>query len=483
MFFGREEQLLQLDSLWDKPVPSLVTCRGRRRVGKSTLVEEFARRSSARFIKIEGLRPGPKTTARDELLAFSRQLAKQAKTSRTCPDDWSDAFDRLAKAIKGRGRIVVLLDEISWLAHGEPAFSDYLKIAWDNSFKKRSGLLFVVCGSVSSWIKDNIIDNSGFMGRRSVDMVVPELPLSQCVRFWGMRADRIDAREIIDVLSVTGGIPRYLEEVSPRLSAEENIRRMAFLPNSVLREDFDEMFNDVVTEKPKFSARVLRCLVDGPKSCAEVVRTLGIGKGGDVSRAMAVLEESGFLAPECTRNPETGEELRERRYRLRDNYARFYLRYVEPQKESIDMGAFAFASLDELDGIETVLGLAFENLVVNNCRDLLKHLHLEGSLVTSAAPYRRKGTKGKNGRPGCQVDLLIQTRRALYVVEVKRKREIGRDIIDEVDKKVRAIKRPKGVSARTALVYDGHLSPVARADGYFDAIVPFRELLGISANS
>jgi len=82
-----------------------------------------------------------------------------------------------------------------------------------------------------------------------------------------------------------------------------------------------------------------------------------------------------------------------------------------------------------------------------------------------------------------QVDLLIQTRRALYVVEVKRKREIGRDIIDEVDKKVRTIKRPEGVSARTALVYDGHLSPVARADGYFDAIVPFRELLGLSAGS
>ena len=58
-------------------------------------------------------------------------------------------------------------------------------------------------------------------------------------------------------------------------------------------------------------------------------------------------------------------------------------------------------------------------------------------------------------------------------------REIGRDIIDEVDRKVRAIKRPNGVSAKTALVYDGHLSPVASADGYFDAIVPFSRLLGL----
>ena len=57
-------------------------------------------------------------------------------------------------------------------------------------------------------------------------------------------------------------------------------------------------------------------------------------------------------------NPETGEEMREKRYRLKDNYTRFYLRYIEPQKKVIDEGAFSFASLDELDGIETLLGFA-----------------------------------------------------------------------------------------------------------------------------
>jgi hypothetical protein len=100
-------------------------------------------------------------------------------------------------------------------------------------------------------------------------------------------------------------------------------------------------------------------------------------------------------------------------------------------------------------------------------------------LILSAGPYRRAKTRRSDGDSGCKVDLLIQTRRALCFVEVKRKREIGREIIEEVDRKVRAIKRPDGVSARTALVYDGLLSPVAAADGYFDAIVPFAKLLGL----
>ena len=478
MFYGREDLMAQLESLWDKRVSSLVTCRGRRRVGKSTLVEVFAKRSGARFIKIEGVRPGSNTTVADELRAFARQLARQSRAERKAPEDWYSAFCLLDEQISDRERTVVLLDEVSWLAHGDDTFADYLKIAWDNGLKKHNRLVFVLCGSVSSWIRDNIIRSSAFVGRRSLDMVVPELPLRECVKFWGRTAARTDVREIIDVLSVTGGVPRYLEEVNPKLSAEENIRRLAFLPNGVLREDFDEMFNDVVTSKPKFTARVLGCLVDGPKSCAEVAKSLGVGKGGDVSDVMSVLEESGFVSPECARNPETGTEIRERRFRLRDNYTRFYLRYIEPQKTVIDAGAFKFSSLREFEGLDAIMGLAFENLVVNNYRELLPHIHLDGSLVMSAGPYRRKRTNGKNGRRGCQVDLLIQTRRALCFVEVKRQGEIGRDVIDQVDEQVRAVMRPNGVSAKTALVYEGHLSPVAAADGYFDAIVPFKRLLG-----
>ena len=92
MFFGREDQMEQLEALWDKRVSPLVTCRGRRRVGKSTLVEEFARRSGARFIKIEGVRPGDKTTAADELRAFAKQLARQTEAAKEPQEDWYSAF-------------------------------------------------------------------------------------------------------------------------------------------------------------------------------------------------------------------------------------------------------------------------------------------------------------------------------------------------------------------------------------------------------
>ena len=480
MFFGREDVIDRFNALLRKRVASLVTCRGRRRIGKSTLVEVFAKRAGCRFIKIEGRRPAKGLSNADELASFAKQLADQTSAEATPPPaNWPDAFRRLDSQIGGRGWTVVLLDEVSWMAYYDKSFASDLKIAWDNLFKKHDRLVLVVCGSVSSWIRDNIIDNGAFLGRRSLDVIVKELPLCDCVKFWGKTASRIDEREIIDVLSVTGGVPRYLEEIDPALSAAENIRRLCFLPNSILRTDFDEMFNDVITQEQDFSAKVLRCLADGAKTGAEISKDLCLEKGGRVSAALGRLEEAGFVSSDASVNPETGKPAREVRYRLRDNYARFYVKYIEPAKKMIDSGAFEITGLDALEGIESVMGLAFENLVVNSCRELIPLLNLKGSLITSAAPYRRGGTAGPRGRKGCQIDLLVQTRRTVCVVEIKRRREIDREVIREVDEKVRAIARPPGVSARAALVYSGHLSPVVAADGYFDAIVPFRKLLGL----
>ena len=103
--------------LWCKRVSSLVTCRGRRRIGKSALIKRFAEVSHARFIKIEGLKPCKKYGNEDELRTFASQLAAQTGCERTPPEDWLRAFIRLGREIRSDERTVVLLDEISWLGH------------------------------------------------------------------------------------------------------------------------------------------------------------------------------------------------------------------------------------------------------------------------------------------------------------------------------------------------------------------------------
>ena len=435
-FYGRENFLSELSFLWKKRVPSLVTCRGRRRVGKSTLIEKFAERSGARFIRIEGIRPKAKMSNADELANFAEQLSAATGAEDSPPSNWLNAFLRLDGKIDDSQRTVVLLDEVSWMAHYDLRFASTLKIAWDAHFKKHPKLVFVVCGSVSSWILENIIQDGSFYGRRSLDIVVPELPLAECVKFWGRTASRIDRLEIVDVLSVTGGIPRYLEEIDPGVTASENIRRLAFRPKSVLREDFDEMFTDVITKLPSMTAAVLRTLVDDARTVSEIAAILGMEKNGHISGVLTQLEEAGMVSSDEGRNPVSGKMVREKHYRLCDNYARFYLKYIE---------------------------------------QLIAPLGIGGAHVISCAPYRKSGKDGD----GVQVDLLIQTQRAVYVIETKRKREIGSEIVKEMENRVAKIPRKRGCSVRTALVYEGHLAPIVEAEGYFDAVVPFRSLLGL----
>ena len=476
-FFGRDELIESMKSLWNKRVPSLITCRGRRRVGKSTLVAEFARRTGARLIKIEGLRPKEKMSNDDQLKYFISQLSLQTDCDDSPVSDWLKAFARLNEQISDRGKTVVLLDEVSWMGHYDVAFPEVLKVAWDNMFSQHRKLILVVCGSVSAWIKRNIIDNGAYAGRRSYDFVVPELPLRECVKFWGGRVPRERATEIIDVLSVTGGVPRYLEEVDPALSADENIRKMAFVAKSVLAVDFEEMFRDVITGEPGVRASILRLLCDMPMNVSEIAAALGKERNGHLSEALDELAEAGFIASDAGLNPESGKDVQQMRFRLRDNYARFYLKYIEPRLGIIAKDGFSFASLEQLPEWNAIKGLAFENLVVNNFRELLPRLGLEKTLVVSAAPFRKKSRVGTSRDRGVQVDLLLQTRRSIYVVEVKRRNELGHEVIDEIDEKISRIKRPRGISLKTALVYDGHLAKTVEADGYFDAVIDIRDVM------
>lgn len=478
MFFGRQDQIEQLAALWGKRTSSLVTCRGRRRIGKSTLIKEFAKKSGARFLKIEGARPEEGFSNADELCSFSEQLAAQTGCERTLPENWLEAFIRLDREINDDQKTIILLDEISWMGYYDPMFANTIRVAWENYWKDHDRLIVVLCGSVSTWIKENFIDNASYMGRRSLDLVVGELPLKECVKFWGRAAERVNPKEIIDVLSVTGGVPRYLEEVNPSLSADENIRQMCFLPNSILRTDFDEMFTDVITHQPVFTARVLECLVDGPRSVTDIAGLLKEEKGGRMSAALARLSESGFVSDDAGKNPETGADIREKKFRLKDNYARFYLKYVAPVKRVIDTGFFKFTGIGQFSGWDAIKGLQFENLVVNNAVELLSPLHLNRTLVLSAAPYFRKASES-SGKEGIQIDLLLQTKMSYCIVEVKRKASIGREVIEEVERKRRLLSHPKSVSVRTALVYEGELAPSVEADGFFDAIVRFRDLLGV----
>ena len=416
-------------------------------------------------------------TNQKQLDNFVSALASQTGCSMDPVPDWLHAFQRLEQQIDDAKRTVVLLDEISWMGGYDPVFPGVLRTAWETFLHRHDRLVLVICGSVSAWIKENILGNTGFTGRFSRDYVLPELSLAECAEFWGEAKDRTSSREILDVLSVTGGVPRYLEEIDSGLDADENVRRMCFMSDGELYKDFDAIFDPMFGTDVELKKKILCELVNGPHSAAELERFFDLERNGRVSKSLKALKEGGFVADDPRLNPETGEQARTSRFRLRDNYTRFYLKYVAPRKMQIEMGAYSFVSLSALPDWNAVMGLQFENLIVNNAMSLLPFLHVGNVIVESAAPYRNVRKEAGTGN-GCQIDLLIQTPRTAYVVEVKRRREIGPEIIGEVERKIKRLPLRKGMTPRPVLVYDGELHPAVEATGFFDAVVPAQKLLG-----
>ena len=474
-FFGREQQLEKLDALWRKDSSSFVVVAGRRRIGKSTLVEEFARRSRCEFIELVGLAPDAKMTNQRQIDNFCERLASATGMPEVKADCWAKAFDALDAALKRRGRTVVFLDEISWMGKYDTSFSAFLKTAWDTQFSRHKKLIFVVAGSVSAWINQNIQKSKGFVGRISLDFTLRELPLDKCVEFWGARCGRTSTRDILDILSVTGGVPKYLSEIDSRLSPDENIKRLCFDADGYLFKDFDRIFDDVFGGTLEAKKRILMELANGPASVSELAAKFESDPNGHISRDLRELEEAGFVAGAFGMNPVTGKPSREIRYRLRDNYTRFYLRYILPKRESIRNGFFDYVSIDRLSGWETMMGLQFENLVLNNIPNIAPMVGLVGKNVVSAAPYFRSGRKTGNG---VQIDYLVQLPRCVYVFEIKRKGRIGRSVENEVQQKIDRLKLPRNRSVKTVLVYEGELDVGIEENGFFDYLVSADRLLG-----
>ncbi|MBX3710071.1 MAG: AAA family ATPase [Gammaproteobacteria bacterium] len=474
IFIGRKEELNELHRQTRKNIASLIVVKGRRRIGKSRLVEEFAK--DYLFYEFSGVVPTKKTTKQTQINEFSTQFGLAFNIPSPSANDWNNLFLLLAKHTK-KGRVVILLDEISWMGSEDPDFLGKLKNAWDLHFKKNPKLLLIICGSSSAWIDKNILSNTAFMGRISYSITLEELPLSDCRIFWEKTENQFSSYDKFKMLSIIGGIPRYLEEIQPQYSAEENIRYLCFKRGGLLTHEFRDIFSDLFGKRSEKYKQIIRLLVQGSLEYSEICTKLAVGKSGLISEYLNDLVMSGFISRDNTWNPKTGITAPLlSKYRLRDNYLRFYLKYIEIKLPEIDRNVYQLKSLSSLPGWASMMGLQFENLVLNNRKFIHQCLNLSADDIVVENPFFQHS---KSRQPGCQIDYMIQTRtNVLYVCEIKFSRnELKKDIIKEVKSKLSLLSIPRGMSFCPVLIHVNGVSDSVIDEGYFTEIIDFGDVL------
>ena len=470
-FLGRKEELKRLVELTKKKSASFVVVRGRRRVCKSRLVEEFSHHFD-HFYSFIGLAPEKEVTKQDQLEAFSRQMAQQFKAPYAKYEDWSDVFWAMGERVKS-GKTLILFDEISWMASKDDTFLGKIKNFWDLHLKKNDKLVFVICGSASAWIEKNILSSTGFVGRISYKLDLHELPLPDCSQFWPRN---ISAYEKLKVLAVTGGIPKYLEEIDPKLSAEENIRRLCFSKGGFLVDEYRQIFSSLFLRESLFYEKIIANLAMGAKERTELCRALEIDPGGRMSEYLFELELAGFVVRDYTWNLSSGVDSKFRKYRLSDNYLRFYLKYIQKNLSKINRDSFQFKSLTSLPEWDTLMGFQFENLVLNNRRLIHQALGIKPEEIICENPYYQHKTEQASG---CQIDYMIQTKfGTLYLCEIKfSKHPVTSGVIEEVQAKMDSLVRPSGYSCRPVLIHVNGVSQDLDEQDYFSNIIDFSQFL------
>ena len=475
IFIGRKPELERLKSLYKKKTSVLVVVKGRRRIGKSRLIGEFARTvSNQTFWSFAGLAPEDGISAQDQRDNFARMLSLMLRIPPMTFQDWSDAFEHLSLHLKPGD--IILLDEISWMGSKDPSFIPKLKTWWD---KQAIHVLLVFCGSVSIWIEENILNSTAFFGRINLTITLEQLSIDESAEFLQVLGMQLSHYDLYKLLSIVGGVPWYLEQFNPSFTADDNIKQLAFEKGGLLVTEFDRIFHDLFNGKGATYKKILNSLKDGIKTLSEIRQSIDFSRSGTMSQMMDHLIVAGFVVKQSLWSFKTTKPLKQSLYMISDPYMRFYLKVIEPNISAILEGGFDQVPLSTMPGFETHMGLQLEVLLLQNRLLLIQKLGISPVDVIRSGPYRQMKTTTQQG---CQIDYLIQTKtNNLFICEFKfKRREINSEIINEMQEKISRLKTPKGF-AKVAVLF--HLSGVSNSvaiSPYFYRIVDIVDFLEVN---
>ncbi len=396
---GRKEEIKALAQLKESQQPAFLAIYGRRRVGKTYLVKQFFSMSFGFYMT--GV---ANVSTRQHLSNFHTALITrypEAERFRQ-PKDWFQAFQQLTSVLETKEateRKVIFLDELPWLDTAKSGFIPALEHFWNAWASSRSDILLIVCGSAASWMINNLINHRGGLHNRVTHRLILEpFSLAECEQYFQFRGMNYERYQLLQIYMVTGGIPFYLEQINKGLTATQNIDRLCFTKNGMLRTEFNNLYTSLFKAADKH-ALVIETLAQKNKGMSreELIQKTSLSNGGSLTRILNELEESGFIR----RYKSFGHTKRNIQYQVSDFYSLFYLKFIK-NTDLDDQNSW----LDRMDNpdVRAWSGYAFEQI----CRAHLRQI--KRALGISSVQTQSSVWQGSDGLNAAQVDLVIDRR-------------------------------------------------------------------------
>ncbi len=399
---GRKKQIKELERLYNSPKAEFVAIYGRRRVGKTYLIRELFKDRMAFYAT--GLSPYGENDQRnglqEQLQSFYLEMQKYGLKGRLCPTSWLEAFSMLENFIDNiqtDKKIVIFIDELPWFDTPKSGFLKAFEHFWNSWGSAHDNLMLIVCGSATSWIEDNLIMNrGGLYNRLTYQMKLQPFTLSECAEFYEYMGNTINQFDILEGYMIFGGIPYYMGYMLPGQSLAQNIDTMFFADNGRLKNEFSLLFGSLFTNPDNY-IKIVKYL--SGQHCGytrdEIIKATGIQSGSTLSKILDSLEASCFIR----KYQPFGNNKRECKYKLVDNFCMFYLKFVSDNKNDRD---FWIHNINK-PILNTWRGIAFEEVCFQHI-DKIKDALGIGKVVSLESSWN---VRGNDDHEGSQIDLLI----------------------------------------------------------------------------
>ena len=361
MFIGRERELNTLDNLYKSNKFEFAVIYGRRRVGKTALINEFIDDKKAIYFM------GVESNAKQNLENFSKSIMEFSSGFETESSflSFQAALEYVFKLAEKK-RIILAIDEYPYVARSSKSLASTLQLLIDK-YKDTSKLMLILCGSSMSYMEDHVLAyKAPLYGRRTAQIKLLPFDFEETCAYFKNLSDEDKAI----IYGVAGGTPQYLLQMSDKLSIEDNIKNTYLNPTSFLYEEPTNLLKQEVREPAIYTA-IITAIATGSSRMSEI--SSKVGEDTNVcTNYIKNLINLGIVQKETPYGEKTS---RKSIYSIEDNMFRFWYRFVTPNNSIIARGAADLVYKRIEPQLSDYMGKVFEEI----CKQYLWKQLLSGN--------------------------------------------------------------------------------------------------------
>ncbi len=428
LFIDRATELSILKSEYDRKGAGLIVIYGRRRAGKTTLIREFLKNKTHLYFladkQIESELIGRLRNSISEYLKDPHLSEIEFKT-------WDSIFDYWIRHADFPQKVVFVIDEFQYLASVNSAFPTIFQRVWDEKLKERN-VLVILCGSLINMMYSTTLSyNSPLYGRRTGQIKLDPVSFKCFHKFF----PHISDERLIELYSVIGGIPKYIEIFDPKKNVFDNIKEHILEKKGYLYAEPRFILSEEVSETTTYFS-ILKTIASGQHKMGNIASRL-MTSTQNLTGYFNMLIDLGILERRVPVTEAMPEKSKMGLYFIKDNFFRFWFRYVFANQNYLEMENTDYVFRKVRDEFDEFVSLTFEDIAANIFFD---------QKVISSLPFE-PDKWGRWWDRKNEIDLVAISsgeKKALFIECKWSKRLVDVDVLTELKSKASKVEWFKG---------------------------------------